>query len=108
MDELPLPPLPKHPRRSNRVDKAQFVEVKVYRNGAEFHTQSRMVNLSPQGVGLLHPHRLDLGEQFTITTVQPDGKGTKMLYSVIYCNDDKRSGAYYIGGEFLCAVPVAA
>jgi hypothetical protein len=108
MEELPLPPLPKYPRRSERADKQEFVQVKVYRNGAEFNTQSRMIDLSALGVGLLHPHHMDLGEQFSITIVQADGSRMKLLYSVIYCNSDRDSGAFRIGGEFLCAVPLAA
>ncbi|HWB53762.1 MAG TPA: PilZ domain-containing protein [Tepidisphaeraceae bacterium] len=108
MDELSLPPMPKYPRRSDRVDKQQFVQVKLYRNGAEFTSQSRMVDFSALGVGLLHPHHMDLGEQFSITIVQADGHKQKLLYSVIYCNSDSETSGFHIGGEFLCAVPVAA
>lgn len=98
--------MPKHPRRSERVDKHQPVEVTLYRGAKQIASQSKMLNFSPMGVGLLHPSELELGEQFSITLVQADGNRTKLLYSVIYCNPER--GGYYIGGEFLCTVTQSA
>jgi PilZ domain len=103
-----LPPLPQHPRRPGRVDKQQFVEVTVYRANAEARSQSRMVDFSPTGVGLLHPDYLNVGEQFSISILQPRGHRIKFLYNVVYCNKDKRTGDFHVGGEFICAVTVAA
>ena len=103
-----LSPQPQHPRRPGRVDKRQFVEVTAYRPNAETRTESRMIDFSPTGVGLLHPVRMNAGEQFSITVLQPGGHRIKFLYNVIYCKEDKRSGAFHLGGEFLCAIAVAA
>jgi hypothetical protein len=103
-----LSPHPQHPRRPGRVDKHQLVEVTVYRPNAETRTQSQMVDFSPTGVGLLHPVAMNTGEQFSITALQPGGHRIKFLYNAIYCKEDKRTGGFHVGGEFLCAVAVAA
>jgi hypothetical protein len=89
------------------VDKEQFMEVTVYRPNGEAKTQSRMVDMSPTGVGILHPYWMESGTQFSMTIVQPGGQKLKFLYNAIYCNPDK-SGAFHVGAEFVCAVPVAA
>ena len=100
--------MPKHPRRTDRVDKHQLVEVKIYREGVEYRIPSQMMDLSALGVGLLHPNKMEIGEQFSINIVQHDNTHLKLLYSVIYCNPDRHSGKFHVGGEFLCAVPLAA
>lgn len=107
MDNQSLFARPHHDRRPGRVEKQQSIEVTIYRGGAEATVNSHMVDFSPTGVGLLHPLRIELGEQFSITLLQPGGQRIKFLYNTIYCNEAKQGG-FHVGAEFVCAVCEAA
>ena len=96
---------PNERRRSTRVDVQTRVPLSLIRKGEHRPAVPIMVrDVSPRGINIVFPQRLDSGQQFTV--LLGGSKGFLMLCTVMHSRP-LSDGLHSVGAEFTCVLPKA-
>jgi hypothetical protein len=96
----PSDPGPARRRRESRVDvdaKVTVIPLTAGLGAAPFDVPVR--DLSPGGIGFLHPERVGLDQQFVV--LLPEGRGLVAVLCQVAYYQPLSDGAYAIGAEFV-------
>jgi hypothetical protein len=80
------------------------------KNGAQPSQRPSMTvmvrNLSSRGIGIMHPRKMNAGDQFIIRLSRQDGDPVSLLCSVAHCSR-LHDNLFAVGAEFTCILPKA-
>ena len=94
---------PDERRRSIRVDVRTRIPLSLVDKGQHQPAVPIMVrDVSPRGINIVFPQRLDAGQQFTV--MLGGQKGFLMLCTVMH-SQSLSNGMHSIGAEFTCVLP---